>query len=107
MGWKKEPNPYSNGTYADEDMQWNLGSLGIIGQEGLFPYASGTFGLAQFAAILLRFPGVMTRVEDCSDIHGIIDIAIVKRKGACGGPYAPTQANILDEILRMNGKEID
>ena len=52
----------------------------------LEPYAYDADGLAQFAAILLKFPEVF---EDFMY------------------EFIPTQSNILDEILRMNGVEID
>ena len=51
------------------------------------PYESDEEGLAQFAAILLKFPEVMEFSTEWTY-------------------NKPTQANILDEILRMNGVEI-
>ena len=61
------------------------------------PYSDTQQGLAQFAAIMLRFPEVLARFKlmDSGEWMG----------GLIGGE--PTQSNILDEILRMNGKEID
>ena len=57
-------------------------------------------GRAQFAAILLRFPKVMERFVEAYEVeYEAIEIEIINEQ--------PTQANILDEILRMNGKEID
>jgi len=85
MGWNLEPNPYSNGTYADEDMQWNLGVLGKTHSDGLYPYEHHVFGLAQFAAILLE-----------------LKTPFFVRTWSAG--LEPTQTNILDEILRMEGK---
>jgi hypothetical protein len=61
------------------------------------PYMTTKTGLAMFAAILLKFPEVMLNMHDL--------------ECTCMAPtcfvFEPTQANILDEILRMNGKEID
>jgi hypothetical protein len=52
----------------------------------LTPYGSGSYSLAQFAAILL---------------------ANIQVTRTAGYRYIePTQANILDEILRMNGVEV-
>jgi len=57
------------------------------------PYESDEEGLAQFAAILLKFPEVFPeRLESYVGFEGWIK--------------KPTQANILDEILVMNGVEI-
>lgn len=56
------------------------------------PYAQNKNGLAQFAAILLRFPDVMHRFG-CCEAHDFDEIAA-------------TQTNILDEILRMNEVEL-
>ena len=89
MGWERKPNPYSNGAYADEDYVWDV-DVRLI--NGVYPYASHEFGLAQFAAILLKFPEVMIRFMWGGE-HGKYFIN-------------PTQSNILDEILRMNGVEI-
>jgi len=54
-------------------------------------------GLAQFAAILLKFPEVMAcqfrLVSLSSGSYFSRDVTV-----------KPTQANILDEILRMNNK---
>jgi len=62
----------------------------------LVPYELSRNGLAQFAAILLKFPEVMHAYVSKYQAHGNpSDILRWKRK--------PTQANILDEILRMNG----
>lgn len=54
------------------------------------PYEDCEHGLAQFAAILLKFPEVM---NSFSYEEGRPDMP-------------PTQANILDEVLRMKGVEI-
>jgi len=63
----------------------------------LEPYASGNNGRAQFAAILLKFPEVMGRHDLYMWNHP---------NGAAIGATEPTQANILDEILRMNGVDV-
>ena len=63
----------------------------------LCPYKSNPTGLSQFAAILLKYPEVM----------------VSKGRLFKGDPTSyntwekePTQQNILDEILRMNGVEV-
>jgi len=58
----------------------------------LEPYAQSSYGLAQFAAILLKFPLAM---QQMTSFIGI-------------GPWLrePTQSNILDEILRMSGVKL-
>ena len=66
----------------------------------LAPYTEGeeNIGRCQFAAILLKFPEVMNNsnlvwwdsYNDCQNEDYV----------------EPTQANILDEILRMNGVEL-
>ena len=64
----------------------------------LCPYKETKHGLAQFAAILLRFPEVMAKiivVDTSSDGDDFVKLRI-----------KPTQANILDEILKLNGVEI-
>ena len=60
------------------------------------PYANSKDGLAQFAAILLRFIEVMGTI-DSTQLPAISPLWDRK----------PTQANILDEILRMNGVNPD
>jgi len=62
----------------------------------LCPYSYTEEGLSQFAVILLRFPEVMLVWQryfdpDSQEPHYILE---------------PTQANILDEILRMRGEDI-
>jgi len=64
----------------------------------LQPYLDTTAGLAQFAAILLAFPEVMTTTVT-RIVHG-------EEEEICKWDleaYKPTQANLLDEIVRMNG----
>ena len=58
------------------------------------PYSDGTIGRAQFAGILLRFPEVMDEILNHPEKGKRFTID-------------PTQANILDAILRMNGYDID
>jgi len=65
------------------------------------PYARGMAGLAQAHYILLKFPEVMTQtveVERFGEMENECMWDLVQHK--------PTQANILDEILRMNGIEV-
>jgi len=61
------------------------------------PYSDDEEGYAQFAAILLKFPEVMAcqfrLVSLSSGSYFSRDVTV-----------KPTQANILDEILRMKGK---
>ena len=65
------------------------------------PYNDTDRGLAQFAAIMLKFfPVVMTRL---SFVECIVNGSCMQNMSQ---PIAPTQANILDEILRMNGVAI-
>jgi len=90
-----------------EVMGWERSELGGVSfWEGenidlyhttLCPYSSCNAGKAQFAAILLRFPEVMERFTEAGSM---LDDATMMRNG-----MKPTQANILDEILRMNGIE--
>jgi hypothetical protein len=64
----------------------------------LQPYEGNQHGLAQFAAILLKFPEAMTSYGMKCD--GSVYL--------CDSPddCPPTQSNILDEILRMNGVDV-
>ena len=64
----------------------------------LRPYDGDGHGLAQFAAILLKFPEVFyhDKLERWDYYHDCANVEHIE----------PTQANILDEILRMNGVEI-
>jgi len=64
------------------------------------PYKESTFGLSQFAAILLRFPEVMTRQ---SFTNHFANAGLSYRSHF---QLEPTQANILNEILRMNGVDV-
>jgi len=66
----------------------------------LKPYCSDTHGLAQFGAILLQFQGVFGL--NCFSSY-------IKNKDTCSNfvwDKEPTQENILDEILRMNGVKL-
>ena len=71
--------PSSVKVYADKESG--------IGFAELQPYSKEEIGLSQFAAILLKFPEVMEFSTEWTY-------------------NKPTQANILNEILRMNGVEI-
>jgi len=64
-------------------------------------YNETTRGLAQFAAILLRFPEVMRRFDHVGP-YGDGTGGIQTADG-----LPPTHTNILDEILRMNGVDVD
>ena len=62
------------------------------------PYYGTDTGRAQFAAILLKFPEVMQ----------YSNLVWWDSYNDCQNPdyLPPTQANILDEILRMNGVDV-
>jgi len=95
MGWRKYPH--------SPDMKRGV-SYSVRGIDGmpsasivdLEPYAATPIGRVQFAAILLKFPEVITHFVD-----GEGELSTANTYGE------PTQANILDEILRMNGEDID
>ena len=57
--------------------------------------------LAQFAAILLKFPEVMARIVNYEE-----SLWEWYPSADANGHLEPTQANILDEILRMNGVDV-
>jgi len=71
----------------------------------LNPYAETESGQAQFASIIMKFPEVMVNVHNYygSDYDG----PAVDSQQPMSPPLHLTQANLLDEILRMNGVEID
>jgi hypothetical protein len=76
----------------------------VLRTETLEPYCKDSnTGLAQFAAILLKFPEMME--EYCQGIkgHGFMRWSESDKDFVW---LPPTQANILDEILRMNGVDI-
>jgi len=79
MGWKIEID--------DEGIAYTDTTL-------LQPYADSETGKAQFASILLKFPEVMNMNPKEGYFGGIDHL------------FEPTQANILDEVLRLNGVEI-
>ena len=62
------------------------------------PYENTHDGLAQFAAILLKYKEVMARFCGVAEVNEGVRVAQI------GGGV--TQTNILDEILRMNGVEL-
>jgi len=68
------------------------------GEETLCPYVKSQQGYAQFAAILLKFPEVITmfvQVEGCGHEQCCGDVGLYTR---------PTQTNLLNAILHMKGK---
>jgi len=81
-----------------QDYELNEGYSG----EFLHPYKKSMEGLAQFAAILLKFPEF---IGDISSKYACTCKAEDCPKWMDG--YRPTQSNILDEILRMNGDKDD
>jgi len=73
------------------DTQIHFKGVGIDGV--LQPYDEREYGRAQFATLLLTFPDVLLVFQ------------LAKEGGVGEWEYLlkPTQENILDEILRMNG----
>ena len=96
------------GTHPDMLQDHILDYEGGLVLEGmpLVPYIETRNGLAQFAAILLKYPEVMANFCRCESSglgDGIITpvMDVVQNEGF---PIAlPTQSAILDEVLRMNG----
>jgi hypothetical protein len=114
MGWEIRPS-HIHPDLADEIVDY--GELFEIAT--LAPYVVTPNGLAQFAAILLKFPEVMDNFfkVDGEKQHGIVAFNgqfWVRCEGEIEENYEhftdesahPTQANLLDEILRMNGIKI-
>jgi len=66
----------------------------------LQPYERTAVGLVQFAAILLKFPRVICRFTE-GDLDGFTSLLF---DDGYHDKLEPTQANFLDEILRMQGK---
>jgi len=85
MGWE----------IVDSDEAGHYTVLYPFDSDALNPYSSQPFGLAQFAAILLKFPEVMAKTE-----------GVWEMTESYWETHKPTQANILDEILAMNGVDI-
>jgi len=79
MGWN--PSYSSDGRFISCMPPW-------CGGETLCPYTKTQQGLTQFAAIFLKDPEVMELFRCVNEMTGAFSIK-------------PTQANILDEILRM------
>ena len=95
MGWGVI---YTNG-YPKVDPAFNSDFAGYL---YLQPYESDTDGLAQFAAILLKFREVIPRIcRNKWHKQGMQNVCRIELRDV-----EPTQANILDEILVMNGVEI-
>ena len=92
MLWQKASWNNSGVVDSDAETEPYLFCSQELGPLMLNPYHP-VDGLAQFAAILLKFPEVLYE----PDSYGVL----------WGAHVEPTQANILDEILRMNGVEID
>ena len=96
MGWKIRDDCLSHrGYHLIETKSYNW-----LHHSYLSPYSDSEESLAQFAAILLKFPEVMIRFVDDA----------TSGEGTFGKEYygydKPTQANILNEILVMNGVKI-
>ena len=97
MGYKQQPN----GTWTDSKGYWpNIAGEGY----GRFvPYEDSILGLAQFAAITLKFPDVLFDiVQNKGSVYIPVhsgDEPIMFWKNAA----KPTQADILDCILQMKG----
>lgn len=102
MGWERTSPDHEGICTCD---------MGNVYNNLCCPYTLSITGLAQFAAILLKFPEVMAGF----DMHVWQHSDDKTTCCMCGTAYVkgesiycklPTQANILDEILRMNGVEI-
>jgi len=96
MGWKLQ-----DGTDFEywSGMSKDLGWISNYHCQRLDPYTD----LAQFAAILLKFPEVMHKITRHTGSYN----SNMKFLGVQGRFIVePTQANILNEILVMNGVEI-
>jgi len=89
MGWELDYNKL-----WDEWHVLNLFPRGHIATI-LQPYANSEQGHAQFATILLKFPEVFSTF-DCRITSNPKNVMWLNGE-------KPTQSNILDEILRMNG----
>jgi len=89
MGWKLHQTDTKSQLYElrDKSFRYLEGDY-----QPLEPYSETIAGLAQFASILLRFSQVMTLSHACHE--------------PIWNAKEPTQENILDEILRMNGVAI-
>jgi len=83
MGWVY----LSNGDY------WRTADTA---EASLCPYDDDTIGRNQFAAILLKFPEVIFNFAMKGD----------SKYKEWNKKDEPTQKNILDEILRMNGVDV-
>ena len=77
-------------------MGWRAGDN--MGQTHLQPYDNSIIGLAQFATILLKFPEVLSQY-DCRVLHN-------PRNTMWKDGVKPSQENMLDAILKMNGIRI-
>jgi len=80
-------------------MRWRVDKDGCTylfdsGLQPVNPYDTGAYGLSQFAAILLKFPEMMLVWQRYFDPDSQEPRYILE----------PTQAIILDEILRMYGE---
>jgi len=87
-------------------MGWDIKHGYIVGSLDMIPkmldcYDKCNDGLAQFAAILLKFPEVMMMFAFDKDDDRWLD-----SKDGDLFHGEPTQETILDEILRMNGVKI-
>ena len=93
MGWKI--------TTLTGGADWHLVREDVLQISDMYPvlepYAQCSEGLAQFAAILLKNPEVMMRFNGC---------ICPERECEQSTESEPTQENILDEILRINGVKI-
>jgi len=74
-------------------MGWTGGDN--MGQAHLQPYDNSIIGLAQFAAILLKFPEVLSQY-DCKVLHN-------PRNTMWKDGVKPSQESMLDTILEING----
>jgi len=87
--------------WTGEDL-WNINSHYCP----LEPYQNTRDGLAQFAAILLKFPEVMGSVTFNRATNKRTYLTTTQDGNRITGSADVTQANLLDEILAMHGVEI-
>ena len=98
MGWKVKLDSLSSKGHPLIECD----SYNFIYHSYLSPYKHTAYSMAQFAIIMLKFPDVMIRMDTrwyigfFEDDDGWVTESIWLHR-------EPTQSNILDEILAMNG----
>ena len=99
MGWKLRPvyGQMSSGIIHYEITN-DYNFIGTM----LCPYKDNPTGLAQFAAILLRFPKVMCLFHQVKHVIDWPEGYTEETNKFYWRPKEPTQENILDAILQMH-----